>query len=953
MSGTVGELLDPECAKRPIADEFSSEALLLLANRDRVPRNIDDLSTATLKSPLRSIRDGFIPYILRHHCSLVEGDRITFLEHYWNPFANVKLEDCSRLTKNETARDAMPYRWLRRLRSILVQGPHFCDWVWAQEAQRHERGQSADWFEVDETVIDRFDPDCVWRQRSVSTPKRVDRTFYEIWSPVRWVSLLTKLCTALRTMQVRVLDSGESDVWRFDLRQWSEQACHGDLVVGAEGSLSTFGARSAPPGALGTPWVVNDIKVRNQPLYEAITTQDALLKEGGRCDLRGWMNGVLRPKQFYDEDAGQSRLTSLLYINSNKTSDARKEGAAKGFEVALPIQACPLPPEDTYWVRQGDGMPAAQLTFASARQMQSWLDDLSENIHWWLAKLRDWQEKYNPIDRRVEWKELSGLNVLTERSDEQYEMYRPVCFLFREPAMALSRSHPGLAYPLTDAVVANAWWSLLKAFQSQLLTRAGGELEVRLVLDESGLRTKSCVYDLHSIRVSIITALIIEGKVPVQYVQALVGHSRIVMTIYYTKINPLTMAREIGEGFVRASEAEVENEKLTIQNASIEELRHQLAFNDPDSALAALGASRPPGARNMVMWMRKLGGICPVGGVSHDTEGGLSAGCFNGGALIGGGKGQSAKYAPVEGGPGTCVNCRWFVTKMLFVGEIQAIAEDALYRYYEFRDKTAHQEQAIEGIKSKYERMEADQGALNVTQKVQLDRDLEAAEAIRDGYMDSAALDVMISGNAFRLIQRLGELEHFSGSPNDNTLIATGTTSDLKVILRQTDSAMLHAARISLHAEIHPELNSPSATLRIALGIARKLQDEGLDPFALLSLPEAIQIRAVNAVTRHIASLCSSKSLSAGLSTAVALIESQHKLSDITSTSPLKLKEWVSDLKNGVTEISSVDDSDVDRPVQALIDSVSSFAFSTVAESVTDKLASKSRRLARPRRKSK
>jgi hypothetical protein len=36
-----------------------------------------------------------------------------------------------------------------------------------------------------------------------------------MWSPVRWVALLAKLILPLRTLQVRMLDSGEADTWRY------------------------------------------------------------------------------------------------------------------------------------------------------------------------------------------------------------------------------------------------------------------------------------------------------------------------------------------------------------------------------------------------------------------------------------------------------------------------------------------------------------------------------------------------------------------------------------------------------------------------------------------------------------------------------------------------------------------------------------------------------------------
>jgi hypothetical protein len=907
VPGTPGELLDRDCAKRPIADEFGCDAFLQIANKDKVPKSLDLISDSHNVAHLRTIRDGFLPHILTRHCSLVDEEGVTILTTHWNPFSSIELEDRPNSIAHETVRPAMPYIWIRGLRRILVQGAHFCDWSWAQQVQQSERGNSADWFEVDESIIDKTDPDCVWRVRTTGHQKAsMERTFFEIWSPVRWIVLLTKLNTALRTMQVRTLDSGESDELIFDLRQWAIHSyCK---ATGSNNALQTPSrSPDLPLNSLSaTPWVLNDIKSENLILYDSIKAQESVRNMGRKRDPHGWMNGVLRPISVHDPAADQRQLTTVLYINTNKTADARKEGAAKGFEAALPIHKCPLPPDEAYWVRRGEHESSMERIFPSQRHKDDWLDELGENIHWWLAKLRDWQKKYNPIDRRVEWKELSGTGLIGEKSDEQYEMYRPACFLMREPAMNKSKNHPGPSYPLPDSVVSVAWWHLLKEFQNQLNSEVSeGQSEYRLVTDDTGV-SKACVYDLHSIRVSIITALIVDGKVPIQYIQKLVGHSRLIMTIYYTKLNPLTMMREIEAGFARVTESEVESQKLFIQNASVDELRTQLAFNDPESALAALGASCPPGSRNMVIWLRKLGGICPVGGASHDTEGGLVAGCFNGGPLING-SGKKTRYAPVEGGPGTCVNCRWFVTKLPFIGELQAIAENALYRLHEFKEKTFSQEKTIEKIKIAFERQEAEQGTLSSNQKFQMNLELESAEAIRDGFIESAAQDVMISINAFGLIQRLVTAHSTPDSDLDGALVAKGAEDEIKIILEQTDSAMLHAARVCLHSEIHPEINAPAASLRVAMTIARKLQEEELDPFSLLSLPEEVQTRAVNAVTQHIASLCEPNNSNIGLSKAAALLESKYKLSEITRTPPIKLREWVSGLTDGITALPTLE----------------------------------------------
>ncbi|MBF4332699.1 hypothetical protein EAY29_20925, partial [Vibrio anguillarum] len=128
-----------------------------------------------------------------------------------------------------------------------VERGHFSNWNWAIEQSdsfisngRHLR----DWFIVDRAAIDKHDPDCVWRKVKVDKTRsiRIDgilrsfregEHFYVIWSPVRAMALYLKLQLPLRTFQVRMLDSGEADTWRYESGQWIKNDVN-DFVEGSE-----------------------------------------------------------------------------------------------------------------------------------------------------------------------------------------------------------------------------------------------------------------------------------------------------------------------------------------------------------------------------------------------------------------------------------------------------------------------------------------------------------------------------------------------------------------------------------------------------------------------------------------------------------------------------------------------------------------------------------------------
>ena len=272
----------------------------------------------------------------------------------------------------ESVRSPLPYGYIDELRQLLAGGPTFADWKWAQSALGGEEGTvgnggATDWFEVDEKLIDKSDPDCVWRRRHLVKGGPV----LQMWSPVRWVALLIKLILPLRGIQVRLLDSGESDTWRY------------------------------ASSANNNVWVPNK----------------HALKEG--TERKPAQRGVFRRKpQLASSDAP----AVVMYINTNKTADAKLSGSEKGYEVP--------------WLTSGP-------TYG--------------NPFYWLERLRNWQEKYNPVTRKVSWSEL-GPAHLDPKSDMQLAGFVDTCFLFRTLELGPAEAHLPLGRKSLDV----PWYYLLE-----------------------------------------------------------------------------------------------------------------------------------------------------------------------------------------------------------------------------------------------------------------------------------------------------------------------------------------------------------------------------------------------------------------------------------------------------------------------------------------------------------
>jgi hypothetical protein len=195
-----------------------------------------------------------------------------------NPVARLSRSGIA--TPTETTKSSLSIRYIKELRGMLAEGPSFRDWKWAQQSMEGAN-KGGDWFVVDPQLVSPDDPDCVWRERdatkheqdNLKLPSRVT----EIWSPVRAVALYLKLELPLRTFQVRMLDSGEADTWRY--------------VHGLKGG--------------------------------SFVLSDAPLATGSAT--RPYQRGVFH-RSANEVGAG-------LFINTNKTADINKSESAKGYVV--------------------------------------------------------------------------------------------------------------------------------------------------------------------------------------------------------------------------------------------------------------------------------------------------------------------------------------------------------------------------------------------------------------------------------------------------------------------------------------------------------------------------------------------------------------------------------------------------------------------------------------------
>ena len=242
--------------------------------------------------------NAFLQFVLAHHFS-EEDDlgRPVVSPAVHNPVPWMSKSGLPRL--DESVHSPLPYGYIDELRRLLAAGPHFRDWQWAQGALGAELGvrgtPAPDWFEVTEAQINKNDPDCVWRIRKFATNHRGGEVL-QMWSPARWVALLVKLILPLRTFQVRTLDSGEADTWRYAAGNWTLNPSR--LAQGSE----------------------------RRPLQQGVFRRSQPLTDG--------------------ED-----VPAVLYVNTNKTADINKSGADKGYVLAWSLNG-PDHQNVFYWLEK-------------------------------------------------------------------------------------------------------------------------------------------------------------------------------------------------------------------------------------------------------------------------------------------------------------------------------------------------------------------------------------------------------------------------------------------------------------------------------------------------------------------------------------------------------------------------------------------------------------------------
>lgn len=535
-----------------------------------------------------------------------------------------------------------------------------------------------------------------------------------------------------------------------------------------------------------------------------------------------WRRGVFR--QMVDDI--HHRPMTGLYINTNKTADQLKETWSKGY--SIPWEH----PEVLYW----------------------------------LDKLRSWQEKYNPITAPTAWTDLELKHLGHPKSDSQLKEMGSTCFLFRDAAATGSDRNK----PLADkSVLEQLWYKLLHQLEEQCAVKkifdlAGKPLKFIPNL-LSGKVTTS--YPLHALRVSLITAFVLEGGVPMAILsKCIAGHSRLLMTLYYTKAGIQYCSEVMDEASKRLMATEQENYVRWLKDKSYQQLESHGAYGDP-AAIQAMMQSMQQGAS----LTKDDKGFCPKGGWA----------CDSGGVYVNDDTGK-VSYGEVPGYPQkNCPRCRWFFTGPAFVDGLNNHWNNIQLQMGDVGERIVRLEGQIAALEDEqFECQERDLPFLEIDQ-LNTRRKVHQQEYEKNNKL---AEDLNAT---FRLIAKCVALAK-QGKQDEKgvQLVAVGGLQDVQVAIAECDK--LHQVLTAVAGSaVYPEHDVSKAVLQAGKAFDMMLERNGKNP-VLFRLTEEELPYVVQHVTRLLIAEAGS------IKEAVPFIDGAHQLSELGLDMELLAQEMAS-----------------------------------------------------------
>lgn len=427
---------------------------------------------------------------------------------------------------------------------------------------------------------------------------------------------------------------------------------------------------------------------------------------------------------------------------------------------------------------------------------------MPEALALWCIRFREWQTKYNPVTRAMPWKECRHTNYC----EEDLEKKGSNCFLFRE--IGKEECSSGFS-PRLHCRIAVALYNC-QPHKIQLAILTG---------NPESITSYTSIYTPHTMRVSLITAYVMDFRIPLEMIVKIAGHSSVVMTIYYVKISNQMMRMKFSEAEKQSLATKAKEDWQKIQQGRSEQIKHELITNNTEAVTRFVGAMAPGSA------LFRDYGICPV-----------AAERCNDGYLA-----ETGKYTYVPAGylgSENCVRCRHFVTGPVFLGGLLSLGNEislaATFQFdhiHDMEQKNAELEQRADECRNDQNDVE---NAGNVYNTVELD-ELEAQITGNEGQISTASRMADIYLSDMNAIKR--QIEQCQAILNeqidDNNLTSTQLIvhEDHEMILSFEETSFFYQiSEVCENAQIYVSAKADLALPARSQHLDRVLQLNELQP---------------------------------------------------------------------------------------------------------------------------
>ncbi|SGZ01017.1 gamma-mobile-trio integrase GmtZ [Moritella viscosa] len=428
----------------------------------------------------------------------------------------------------------------------------------------------------------------------------------------------------------------------------------------------------------------------------------------------------------------------------------------------------------------------------------------------WIIQFREFQSTYNPLDKLTPWTEIK---LRRKTNAKKLKNMGSQCFLFREM---------GEVTPMNEAVFRNSFAFVLAQIETKDLKLT------KKLNDKNTLNSYETVYTPHTLRVSLISAYITDGKIPIEVVSKIVGHHSLMMTIYYTKIGG-------GEFRHYLEQAEKNMLKASGDNLALELLEKQLERADENLICNTKGGVEQfttnwPTSSYFISDI----GICPMAGT----------GCNEGGEII-----ESTKtrqlYAPVPQGylgERNCPRCRFFMTGVAFTPGLAAVMHRIQTECGGVNEK--YKEHTINVKILEDEAYDCEQDNIPFTKRLELAKSIQNKEAYATR-LNAHKVDVVAIA---RLVEMSLSLVNQSNSKDKLALVTNNEIGDIGIEYNDSSEFQLFDT-VCQDSEIYSIVDATNIAPRRTQLIDAMLQANNVNS-TLFRMPVQEQLKIGNQVTQ-------------------------------------------------------------------------------------------------------